>query len=123
MTRATMQMAQDYLGRIKELEKQIEQMQDAKCISCTDLGGMLLKITDLEKKNAKLESDFRICEKNADTYYDQLTKAKEIMNIAIEGIKHWGIVGGTERPFEKQAELEFNLFLEKAEQFLQEISE
>ena len=26
-------------------------------------------------------------------------KAKEIMNIAIEGIKHWGVVGGTERPF------------------------
>lgn len=63
----------------KQQSEQIEQMQDAKCISCTDLGGMLLKITDLEKKIAKLESDFRICEKNADTYYDQLTKAKEII--------------------------------------------
>ena len=93
MTRATMQMAQDYLGRIKELETE----------------------------NANLESDFRICEKNADTYYDQLTKAKEIMNIAIEGIKYLGIVGGTERPFEKQAEMMFNLFLDKAEQFLKEI--
>ena len=36
-------------------------------------------ILELEKKNKKLESDFRICEKNADTYYDQLTKAKEII--------------------------------------------
>lgn len=49
-----------------------------------------------------------------------LTKAREIMNIAIEGIKHWGIVGGTERPFEKQAEKLFNLFLDKAEQFLKD---
>ena len=47
-------------------------------------------------------------------------EAKEIMNIAIEGIKYWGIVGGTERPFEKQAEMLFNLFLDKAEQFLKE---
>lgn len=25
---------------------------------------------------------------------EQLTKAKELINIAIEGIKYWGIVGG-----------------------------
>lgn len=42
------------------------------------------------------------------------------MNIAIEGIKYWGIVGSIKRPFEKQAEKLFNLFLEKAEQFLKE---
>jgi hypothetical protein len=47
-------------------------------------------------------------------------EAKEIMNIAIEGIKNWGFVGGTERPFEKQAEMLFNLFLDKAEQFLKD---
>ena len=51
----------------------------------------------------------------------ELTKAKEIMNIAIEGIKYWGIVGGTERPFEKQSEKLFNLFLDKAEQFISEV--
>lgn len=34
---------------------------------------------ELENKNKKLESNFRICEKNADTYYTQLTKAKEII--------------------------------------------
>lgn len=33
---------------------------------------------------------------------NQLNKAKEIMNIAIEGIKYWGIVGGNERPFIKK---------------------
>lgn len=40
----------------EKLKELIEQMQDAKCISCTDLGGMLLKITDLEKENTKLKS-------------------------------------------------------------------
>ena len=34
----------------------------------------------LREENAKLESDFRICEKNADIYYDQRTKAKELLN-------------------------------------------
>lgn len=57
----------------------------------------------------------------ADVQKDQLTKAKKIMKVAIEGIKYWGIVGGTERPFEKQAEKMFNLFLDKAEQFLKEL--
>jgi hypothetical protein len=89
------------------------------------------QIAELEKENAELKS--RDCWKGClyasgkseliHEFLQQkynLTKAKKIMNIAIEGIKHWGIVGGTERPFEKQAELEFNLFLEKAEQFLKD---
>jgi hypothetical protein len=38
------------------------------------------EIQELEKKNKKLESDFRICEKNADTYYDQLTIAKDLIH-------------------------------------------
>ena len=91
------------------------------------------RIEKLEKENAKLKSEIENDRDLSTVAYmqgaenqkkkdeKQLTKAKEIMNIAIEGIKHWGIVGGTERPFEKQAELEFNLFLEKAEQFLKEI--
>ena len=33
----------------------------------------------LRIENEKLESDFRICEKNADTYYDKLTKATELL--------------------------------------------
>lgn len=48
----------------------------------------------------------------------QLIEAKEIINIATEGIKRWGIVEGAERPFKKQAEMLFNLFLDKSEQFL-----
>jgi hypothetical protein len=40
-----------------------------------------------DKKNkqiAELERDFGICEKNADTYYDQLTKAKELLKRCYE---------------------------------------
>ena len=97
-------------------------------------------IIDLEKENAELKELFadcdtckrtcdigNCCESGSDYLPDvekvlnnqkKLTEAKEIMNIAIKGIKYWGIVGGTERPFEKQAEKLFNLFLDKAEQFL-----
>lgn len=57
MTRATMQMAQDYLGRIKELEKENAELKDAlkgkKCNCMT-----YLNFKDLEK---------------------ELTKAKEIL--------------------------------------------
>ena len=41
--------------QIEKLEKIIEQMQDAKCISCTDLGGMQLKINRLEKQIEKMK--------------------------------------------------------------------
>lgn len=34
---------------------------------------------ELEKENAELKENFRICEKNADTYFDNFTKAKEII--------------------------------------------
>lgn len=54
-------------------------------------------------------------------YSEGKNEAKEIVNIAIEGIKHWSVVGGTERPFIKQAEMLFNLFLDKAEQFIGEV--
>ena len=48
------------------------------------------KIKALEKENAELKNNFRICEKNADTYYDQLTKAKEIIKDLLEYSKeHW----------------------------------
>ena len=46
-------------SKIAELEQQIEQMQDAKCTSCTDLGGLQLKITDLEKENAELKKKLK----------------------------------------------------------------
>lgn len=58
---------------------------------------------------------------NSDEDKEKLEKAKGIMNIAIEGIKHWSVVDGNERPFVKQAEMLFNLFLDKAEQFMKEV--
>ena len=64
----------------------------------------------IEKENAKLISDFRICEKNADTYYDQLTKAKEIIkmwlrwaNDDVESTKFQEIVNQAEQ-FLKETE-------------------
>ena len=71
-----------------------------------------VKITDLEKENMslietldKLGSDFRICESNADTYYDQLTKAKELIEK----------VAGMYRYSPRVEEI-----IEQAEQFLKE---
>ena len=67
-------------------------------------------------RNTKYEEGFK---DGAEFGYNKAkNEAKEVMSIAIEGIKCWGIVGGTERPFEKQAEKLFILFLDKAEQFL-----
>ena len=83
------------------------------------------RIAELEKENSELKAKNKwyseqVCNKECAEVWGNLTKAKEIMNIAIEGIKYWGIIGGTERPFEKQAEMLFNLFLDKAEQFIKE---
>ena len=93
------------------------------------------RIAELEKENKELREsvtkfsknglDFLHSIKSNRNCFDceskmsiQLNEAKEIMKIAIEGIKHWGIIAGKERPFEKQAEMLFNLFLDKAEQFI-----
>lgn len=65
------------------------------------------QIEELEKKNKKLDSDFRICEKNADTYYDQLTKAKKI----IKEFVSWANWEGANCP-------NFKDIQSKAEQFL-----
>ena len=65
---------------IKDLEKknaELEADNDARKYAMA----MSEKVEkQLREENAKLESDFRICEKNADTYYDQRTKAKELLN-------------------------------------------
>ena len=37
------------------------------------------RIKELEKENAELKENFRICEKNADTYFDNLTEAKKVI--------------------------------------------
>ena len=81
---------------------------DYEVLSCSvgDFGELQEKLEEEQRKNNGLS--------------DNLNKAKKIMNIAVEGIKYWGIVGGTERPFEKQAEKLFNLFLDKADQFIKD---
>lgn len=111
--------------KIPQLERRIASIRGAHSVDCRKLNARTEQVERLKKENAELREKLEI-EQNARgdwfgkavTKDEQLTKAKEIMNIAIEGIKHWGIVGGTERPFEKQAEKLFNLFLDKAEQFL-----
>lgn len=102
--------------RIEELEKIIEQMQDAKCISCTDLGGMLLKITDLEKKNAKLKDALKGKRCNCMTYLNfkdlekELTKAKEIIKELVR-VEYADFTNG-------DYSNELSKVLEQAEQFL-----
>lgn len=78
---------ENLLVKYAELENKIA---DIKANCDLAIEGRNIKIKKLEKKNKKLESDFRICEKNADTYYDQLTKAKEIIKDLLEyGKEHW----------------------------------
>ena len=71
---------------------------------------------ELENKNKKLESDFRICEKNADTYYDLLTKAKELIKSIIE----FDVSYEDEEDFERNCKLYDKIF-EETEQFLKEL--
>ena len=71
----------------------------------------LNRIEELEKENAKLEKDFRICEKNADTYYDQRTKAKELLN------EFMRISKASDEDFEH----DYSELIGETEQFLKEI--
>ena len=68
-----------YKDYIKELEQENAELKSVAQFQQSSNMKRHFEIQELEKKNKKLESDFRICEKNADTYYDQLTKAKEII--------------------------------------------
>ena len=67
------------LKRIPDLEKENAELKSIAQFQQSSNMKRHFEIQELEKKNKKLESDFRICEKNADTYYDQLTKAKELL--------------------------------------------
>lgn len=106
--------------KVKELEAEVNRLKLNEQLAVNNGKNLLKENTELRKEwqeQVQKATD----EGFARTLQTiQLSKAKEIMNIAIEGIKHWGVVGGTERPFEKQAEKLFNLFLDKAEQFIKE---
>lgn len=66
-------------------------------------------IKELKEENAELKENFRICEKNADTYFDNLTEAKEIIKNIIQVT--WGEGWNYS--------LDWKI---KAEQFLKELS-
>ena len=68
------------LKRIPDLEKENAELKSIAQFQQSSNMKRHFEIQELEKKNKKLESDFRICEKNADTYYDQLTKATKLLN-------------------------------------------
>lgn len=81
------------------------------------------RITKLEKENAKLKKQLEDVDNATDCFNRQeeiIAQAKAIINIALCALRHQNIVCGKEKPFEKQAELEFNLFIEQAEQFIKE---
>ena len=80
------------------------------------------KITELNDKLSEQMFECASCEDRFNANHRQylLSQAKEIMKIGVEAVKHWGIVAGSERPFEKEAEKLFNLFFEKADKFLSE---
>ena len=64
--------------KIMELEQQIEELQEKHKQEILDL------VLSNSSERAKLESDFMICEKNADTYYDLLTKAIKLLKQWVE---------------------------------------
>ena len=70
---------QNALDRIKELEKENAELKadnDARKFAMVMSENVEKK---LRQENAELKENFRICEKNADTYFDNFTKAKGII--------------------------------------------
>lgn len=89
-----------------------DKIADIKANCDLAIEGRDIKIMELERENADLketiadiEKNFRICESNADTYYDQLTKAKDLLRMC-------------QNTYFRDPELKI-----KVEHFLQEIEE
>lgn len=74
----------------------------------------------LEKETAQRIYNFNKAIEWKEKHRALKKEASAIMNIGFEGIKRWGIVAGYERPFEKEAEKFFNLFLDQVDRFLNE---
>lgn len=90
MNRATMQMAQDYLGRIKELEKENAELKK-KCYKKA-----VKDYCKLEKENAELKADndarkfaMAMSEKVEKQLREQIEKLKADLNDAIESASKW----------------------------------
>ena len=117
--------------RMEKLEKENELFKKANEIIAkqrddrdADIATLEGRIEELEQKLEK-ETAQRIYNFNKAIEWKEKHRAlkKEasaIMNIGFEGIKRWGIVAGYERPFEKEAEKFFNLFLDQADRFINE---
>ena len=110
LTRTNLEFAhREAEKRITELEKENAELKtdnDARKFAMA----MSEKVEkQLRKENAELESTFRVCKKNADTYYDQLTKAKDLLKEFVQHYKAKTIY------VENMQDL-----LEQAEQFLSE---
>jgi len=65
-------------------------------------------IKELQEENTELKKNFRICEGNADTYYDKLTKAKKIIKYLLSFIQ------------KENYRTRWDINIEEAENFLEE---
>lgn len=126
MNRATMQMAQDYLGRIKELEKENAELRNngftVSAMTEQQLKAALEKGEQLEKENAELKAEIENdrdlptiaymqgAEKQKKKDEEQLTKAKEIIEKLLNAF--------ASNDFFEEEELSA---MAEAEQFLKEI--
>lgn len=79
-----------------------------------------MTVAVLEKENAELKSE-KGCQSCVKFTEVQLTKAKEILKLGLEGIKREFIIdSGGNKPFAKEALKMCNDYCEQAEQFLKD---
>lgn len=74
--------------------------------------------TELKEEIADINKNFTLCESNADTYYDLLIKAKEIIKELNEGLDKLYLSGLSDKQIAFIEQLQ-----DKAEQFIEEVSE
>lgn len=117
--------------RIEQLEKEnelfkkaneiIAQQRDERDADIATLEGRIEELEQrLEKETAQRVYNFDKAIEWKEKHRALKKEAKAITKIGVEGIKRYGIVAGYERPFLKEAEELFNLFLEKSDQLLSE---
>ena len=65
--------------KIKELEQKNKELEKRLVFARAEFQRQYKENADLKETIADIEKNFRICESNADTNYDQLTKAKDLI--------------------------------------------